>query len=258
MVYFYWVILLKVNKYKKISGGKYIVYFDNDRELQLYEDVILKFNLLIKREVSDNELQLINDESSLYDVYYVALKSIKTRVKSIYELKSFLLKKGYSSDIVDKVIDKLVVQGYLNDQIFVKSYINNQILTTNHGPNFIKKDLLDKGIDISLIDEEMQIFDDRMQNEKVSKIILKRMKSNRNRGGAVLKNKIINDLIKSGFSHNIIHTNIEKFDFSIDKDLSKKEYDKLYKKYSNKYTDYELKRIIREKMFQKGLVYEEE
>ena len=24
------------------------------------------------------------------------------------------------------------------------------------------------------------------------------------------------DLIKSGFSHNIIHTNIEKFDFSID------------------------------------------
>ena len=142
------MILLKVNKYKKISGGKYIVYFDNDRELQLYEDVILKFNLLIKREVSDNELQLINDESSLYDVYYVALKSIKTRVKSIYELKSFLLKKGYSSDIVDKVIDKLVVQGYLNDQIFVKSYINNQILTTSHGPNFIKKDLLDKGIDI--------------------------------------------------------------------------------------------------------------
>ena len=51
---------------------------------------------------------------------------------------------------------------------------------------------------------------------------------------------------------------ISTYSFGNDKELAKKEYDKLYRKYSSKYEGYELKNKIREKMFQKGLLYEEE
>ena len=43
----------------------------------------------------------------------------------------------------------------------------------------------------------------------------------------------------------------------VDKDMVKKEYDKLYKKYSKKYKDKELDYIIKQKLYQKGLYYEE-
>ena len=45
---------------------------------------------------------------------------------------------------------------------------------------------------------------------------------------------------------------------SCDKRIAKKEYDKLYKKYSTKYEGYQLDKIIREKLYLKGLEYEEE
>ena len=51
---------------------------------------------------------------------------------------------------------------------------------------------------------------------------------------------------------------ISSYEFENDSNIAKKEYDKLYKKYSRKYSGDELKYKIREKMYLKGLVYEED
>ena len=44
---------MKIIKYVKSGKNKYRVYFDNGKNLVLYEDVILKFELLLKGEVKD-------------------------------------------------------------------------------------------------------------------------------------------------------------------------------------------------------------
>ena len=41
---------MKINKFKKVGKNKYKIIFDNT-DLTLYEDVILKYDLLIKKEV---------------------------------------------------------------------------------------------------------------------------------------------------------------------------------------------------------------
>lgn len=48
------------------------------------------------------------------------------------------------------------------------------------------------------------------------------------------------------------------YSFENDEFIAKKEYDKLFKRLSRKYSGSELKNKIREKLFQKGLQYEEE
>ena len=50
---------------------------------------------------------------------------------------------------------------------------------------------------------------------------------------------------------------ISNYQFGNDIELAKKEYDKLYKKLSRKYSGEELKYKIKEKLYQKGLKYEE-
>ena len=69
--------------------------------------------------------------------------------------------------------------------------------------------------------------------------------------------KIINDLLKLGYSRDIIVEIVDKREFSVSKDLIKKEYDKLYRKYSKKYSGSELEYKIKQKLYQKGLVYED-
>ena len=247
---------MEIIKYKKASRGKYKIELDDGRELSLYEEVILKYELLLKRKIEESDLLNIENDNQEWDVYYVALNSIKARFKSINDTKKFLLKKEYPGELIDKACLKLIQQGYLNDRNFAKSYINNQIITTSKGPNKIKRELLEHKIDTDIIDEEIQCFDEESQINKITKIVDKLVKGNRTRGGELLKKKISNDLINTGYDVSIVYKVLNDFSFSVSQDIAKREYEKLYKRLSRKYSDKELEYKIREKMYQKGLYYE--
>lgn len=247
---------MKIIKYRKMAGGKYKVTTDS-LDLVLYEEVILKYNLLITKEIDPLDPEKISNDNMYYEVYYSALNSIKSTFRSVYDMRVLLNKKEYPTDMIDAVIDKLLEQGYLNDLSFTKAFINNQMITTNKGPNKIKQELLEHKVDCD-IDKELEVFDTDSQLEKIEKLANRFYKSNRNRGGNVLKQKITNDLYNYGYSGNLIDKVLSSFDFSNDKDLAKKEYDKLYRKLSRKYSGSELDRKIKEKMYMKGLKYEED
>ena len=89
-------------------------------------------------------------------------------------------------------------------------------------------------------------------------MIEKGIKTNHNRGGVVLKQKIYNDLKLNGYDISMINSAISNYTFENNEDIAKKEYEKLYRKYSRKYTGSELESIIREKLYQKGLKYDKE
>ena len=247
---------LKIIKYKKSTNGKYKVYLEDGRELSLYEETILKFELLLKKEVLD--IPSINEYNLEWDVYYVALKSLKSRFKSAKEIRDLLIKKEYPIDLVDNAINKLIKQGYLNDDSFTKGYINNQIMTTSKGPFKIRRELIDKGISSLIIDENLDLFDDFLQLERIEKLASKLLKSNRTKGGSVLRKKITTDLVNLGYDSELVYKVLSKYNFNDTREIAKKEYDKLYKKYSRKYEGEELNYKIKQAMYQKGLIYEEE
>lgn len=249
-------LIIKIIKYKKLVNGRYKLTTDSI-DITLYEEVILKYNLLITKEIDPLDMDRISLDNQYYEVYYTALNSIKSRFKSSYDVRILLLKKEYPSDLVDSVITKLNDQGYLNDLSFTKAFINNQMVTTNNGPNKIKRELLEHKVDCD-IDNELLVFDKELQLEKIEKLANRFYKSNRNKGGSVLKNKIHNDLYNYGYDNYLIDSVLNDLDFSNDKELARKEYEKLYKKLSNKYSGYELERKIQEKLFMKGLKYEKD
>lgn len=249
---------MKILKYKKGTKGRYKIYLDNDSILTLYEEVILKYNLLLSKEIDEDTLIELDKYNQEYDVYYVALDSISRRFKSTYELKELLKRKEYPEDLIDIAIDKLTKQGYLNDKSFTKSYINTAIMTSNKGPRKIERELIDKKIDKNIIYEEIVVFTEDIQKEKINKLINKGIKANNSRGGIVLKQKIFNDIKNLGYDIDIINLVISDYNFGNDKELAKREYDKLYRKYSKKYSGSELEYKIKEKLFQKGLKYEED
>lgn len=249
---------MKILKYKRLSSGRYKLELEDSQAVELYEETILKFELLLKKKIEDYEMIEISEYDKEWDVYYAGLKALKSRFKSTKELHDYLIKKEYPYDLVDMAIEKLLKQGYLNDELFAKSYINNQMVTSSRGPIKIASDLLSKGVSQSIVNKEIDVFTDELQIEKISKIIRISLKSNRTRGGNVLKNKIINDLIVSGYDLSIINKVISEYEFDNNDDIAKKEYEKLYRKYSRKYSGKELEYKIKEKLYQKGLSYEKD
>lgn len=248
---------MKILKYKKKRNGEYELQLDSGMELSLYEEVILQFELLLKKDIDDAYLEDILLVNQKYDVYYVALKSLKSRFKSAFELREFLLKKEYPLEYVEEAIKKLLKQGYLDDRSFAKAYINTQMITTSKGPKKIEKELLDKGVSTDIISEELEVFNKEEQVLRIEKVANRLVKTNRSRGGVVLRKKITCDLQNLGYGISIINEVLSAFDFGDTKDIAKKEAEKLYHRLSRKYSGKELEFKIKEKLYQKGLYYED-
>ena len=247
---------MKIEKYKKVKNGKYELILSNDKSFILYEDTILKYNLLLSKNIDMSDDILEFDKKC--DVYYIGLKYIKTRARSKKEVNDKLVKDGYNEDYIKEAIEKLEKQGYINDLIYAKSFLNNKLITTSNGPYKIKQEMLKKGISETIIDEILCEYTPDIQIEKIDKIVTRMIKSNRNKGNKLLIKKITTELTNQGFYKELIKQSIDKHEFNDDKAIAKKEYEKLYKKLSSKYSGIDLEYKIKQKLYQKGLVYEEE
>lgn len=249
---------MKIVKYKKGSKGRYKVYLEDGKELSFYEEVILKFNLLLSKEINDDTLMLADQYNQECDVYYVALHNLESHYKSVYELREWLKRKEYPEELIEKAIDKLMEQGYLNDEMYAKSYVNTQMITTNKGPYRLKRELEEKKITPEIIENALGNYTEEEQEARIRKVIDKSLHSNHNKGGIVLKQKIYSQLQILGYDVFLINSIISQYSFSNNPEMVKKEYEKLKRKYSRKYEGEMLEKVIKEKLYLKGLRYEEE
>lgn len=241
---------MKIEKYKYLGNGKYKLFIDKETHI-IYEDIIIKYNILSKEELSRKELNTFLADNRFYEAYYKAVSYIKVRLRSEREIKEYLSKNGYLNKIIISVIEKLKNDGYINEEIFTEAFINDQINLKNFGPVKIEAELTKLGISKKVIDKNLKKYTKEMQQEKISKMVEKDIKLNKNKSKEVLKNKILVNLIGKGFYREDIVSIINKFDID-DKDIYEKEYQKQYEKLSKKYSGIELEYKIKQKMYQKG------
>lgn len=241
---------MKILKYKKMSKGRYKVTFDTN-ELILYEDVIIKNNLLAIKDVTLQLLEKIIEENKHYEVYDVALSYIDIKMRCVSELKDYLEKKSFDSIIIDEVIERLITEGYLNEKRYIEAYINDKISLTNLGPYKIKRNLIDLSLPENLIDDYLSIIDYNVWKEKLQKIINKRVSLMKNKSIMMIKNKLKVDLFNLGYQNELIEELLNNINKDDEASL-KKEYTKAYTKYSKKYNDQSLNTKIKNHLYKKG------
>ena len=243
---------MKIIKYKKIRN-KYRVYLDNEETIDLYENIILKYDLLIKKEIKD--IESIKKDNYKEEAYELSLNYINKKMRTTKEIRNYLFKKEYSNDIIEETIKKLKKINLLNDELYIKSYINDRINLSNDGPHKISNYLIHNGMDEGLVLKYIDSIDKKELKEKLDNLIDKKSKTIKNCSGNVKKFKITNYFINIGYDKYMIEDILSNKDFN--SDGGKKEYNKLYNKYSKKYSGYELENIIRQKLYQKGYDYNE-
>lgn len=240
---------MKIDKFTKLKNGMYKLTL-NDKEIKIHEDLILKYELLLNRNIDDNLLKKLELENKKYEGYNLAIKYLKTRQRSKKEIYEYLNKKEIVRKYIDEIIDLLINQGYLNDEFYISSYIHDKILLSSDGPLKIKKYLLNNNLDSELVNNKMLEFTEELEIERINKIISKLIKSN-NKSNYNFKIKVKNYLIDLGYNIDLVNREVSKINID-DSTLFEKEKDKLYKKYSKKYSGYELDMKVKQGLFAKG------
>ena len=242
---------MKIKKIKKLSNGKYNLLMDDNSKIIAYDEVIINNNLLYNNEIDSDLLNKINNENSFYKIYNKVIKLISVRLRSEHEIIYYLNNNNINENDQKKIIDLLKLNNLINDNLFVKSYIYDKINLSNYGPNKIKRDLLNYNIDDSIINSEIENIDKNLIINKIDKLVNKKINSNNKYSNYILKQKLIIYLIDLGFDKDDIVLVLNNYDF-YDDDLIYKNYDKLYKKLSQKYSDKILYQKIKEKLYRMG------
>ena len=241
---------MKVLKYKKIKN-KYRVYFDNDLKIDLNDNIILKYELLLKKEIDQKTFDKMILDNNKEDIYNKAVNYISIKIRSKEEIYDYLNKKGYEKEDIVNTIDRLKKNSLLNDDLYIKSYIHDKFYLSSDGLNKIKKYLLDLKLDENIIDNYLDEIDREEIIDKLNKLVDKKIKSTKSYSGNILRLRLINYFYELGYDKNDIEEVLNNKNL-VDIDSGIKEYNKLYNKYSKKYEGYELENLIRNKLYQKG------
>ena len=242
---------MNIVKFKKDKGNKYKVIIDNN-EYILYDDTIIKFGLLSKKNINNDVFNEVIKYNEFLKYYYLVLKYINKRLRCKKEIINYLNKYELDNDTINVIIDKLNHDGYLDEYLYLKSFINDKLNLSDDGPLKIKISLIKLGFTVDSIDEVMNtILEDVDMYKRVSNIVDKKIRLNNNKGKYYLKRKILLDLTNLGYNKEIILDVLNTINFD-DSNIYKKEKEKAINRFSKKYSGYELENKVNNYLYRKG------
>ena len=241
---------MKILKIKKMANNKYKISLDNF-EITTFDNVILEYNLLYKKELTEKELKEISSKTNYFDAYNKTLKYITKKIKSKREVEKYLESFDLKSDEKKEILNKLIGLNLINDRLYCRAFINDKINISKYGVIKVNKQLQEKGIDYKIIEEELLNIDYNIVNSNLEFKIKRKINNNTKYTNFELKQRLIMQFTKEGYSKEKILEYINKY-ISNDGEILKVQFDKLYYKYKNKYDDKIFLLKLKQKLYQKG------
>jgi regulatory protein len=127
------------------------------------------------------------------------------------ELKQKALRKGYSADVIDQVLEEFSAKGYLNDLSFAKKFASEKAELRRWGPNKIRSALYQKGIGKKNAEKAVQIAVDNLDQHQICVDLLLKRRRHFLRESESLKRKqkMYRYLAGKGFSSAVIQKAID-------------------------------------------------
>lgn len=204
---------MEIVKYELMKKNIYNVYLSNGEVLELDESVITNNELLLKKRIDNDLYDKLKRDNKICILVNASIKYINVRLRSIKEIKDYLLKKEDDNDLIDEVISRLIKMGYLDDRRFTEAYIKDKLNFTSWGDYKIINELNKLGISSLDIEDNTDLLNEDILNERMRKIIDKDIRTNKKYSGLKLKNKIYNHLLTNGYSKEKVISLINSYDF---------------------------------------------
>ena len=195
---------MKIDKYEKLKNGKYRVYLSTGEVIDTYDDVILNKDLLLKSVISSSDYNDILSLTKIEENYNACVKYITVRLRSIKEIKDYLIRKKVSDEEIEIIIDKLKKNSLLDDNNFTECFIKDKLNFTTMGEYKIINELKKHNISNDIIHNYSYLWNNEVMIPKIEKLVDRQINSNKKLDKYKLRNKIYYYLLNQGYSSDVI------------------------------------------------------
>lgn len=192
-------------KRQKKRDDRVSVWLDDRFWKGLDSEVLVTLKIKKGDEVSRETLKrlvfLEEKKKSLSKAY----KLLEYRDRSINEMRDRLKRNGYDDQVVDVTITELKDLGYLNDRKFARMWTSERT-RNGFGQRKIESELKEKGISKEVIEETLKVLGDEVEEEeKVRKLVEKRLPLYRGDNPPKAYRKLSQYLIRKGFTPSTVN-----------------------------------------------------
>ncbi len=230
----------------------YVMIFLNDDRVMIPVETFYELKLRERKEIDDDTLQKLKSEEKNLKAYRSCLRKLAARDHTEKQIRTHLKRYDLGKVEANGIIDKLKTYGLLDDEKYVEGRI-----ASYDGGNLsirqIREKLKKDGIDENLIERYLK-KDDEREYEKAVHLAEKYLKGSGKRSINAKKQYVLGKLVSAGYDYGMSHDILNKMNIAGNDEMSllKADYEKLLRKYSRKYSGYELRNRVFAALINRG------
>lgn len=191
----------RIDSLRKYKGSTWEMVLDDGEHVYLSSEIVSRFSLEEGREYDDDEWQEIVDENLFRKARERALYLLDYRDYSYIELYK-KLENTYPENIVDRVMDKMLEIGTINDRRYAAGLAKTYVESRNYGYYKAMQMLRQKGITKQIAEEALEPYEESTY-ERLREYTEKKYSSYLDDEDGIRKVK--NALVRRGYSYDVVN-----------------------------------------------------
>jgi regulatory protein len=172
------------------------------------EEVVAELGLAVNQQVEPETIVQAVEREEEHKVRERALRYLSFRNRSVKELKTFLLGKGYGPEVVSRTLNRLEAVGLLDDRAFAKAWAEVRVKSKGMGEKLLERELRQKGIKKEAIREAVEGLGD--EEERALSLALARVERLKGLDKETAKRRLAGFLQRKGYSGEVVYDVVRK------------------------------------------------
>lgn len=232
-----------------------LIKVSNGEQYKISEDALFENAYKTEQIITDDDLEVLQRNQLLNTAYLRCLNRIAYKDRTKMEIVDFLYQEyELTYDEVNKIIEKFIKYGYIDDERYIKDYIEYS-KSKYLGYHKMKDELISVKINSALI-EKYLVYDYQREFEVACEYANNTVHKIRNKSYQQTQTTLRNRLAYRGFDFNVINDVLDDIEIPFDSHqeslLLEKEVDRALRRFKRKYTGYDLRLRVFNSVARKG------
>lgn len=199
--------LVKILNIEKYKGNTYCVEVECEDNIYLHSSIISEYHLKSEMTIPQSALEEIIFQNDFRKAKERALYLLDYRDHSYKELYD-KLRKNYSPEICNAVMEKMIEIGVIDDRKYAERYARYLFEVKRAGKYKARAEMLKKGIDKEIIDEFIEEYEEDT-HERLKELVEKKYARYLTDEKGV--QKVFNALVRYGYNYSDVREVIKEF-----------------------------------------------
>ncbi len=186
---------------------RYELHLEGARVVPLSAEVLALANLRPGQDLSDAELNALEEREARHSALAAALRALAYGPKSEKELRAALTRRRVAADVLDETIARLRELRLVDDADFARTYVELRDRTSPRGRRALRSELATRGIDRKSAEEQLGALD---ESDAAYRAGARRARSLPTLPFETFERRLGDHLLRRGFTHEIARATVRR------------------------------------------------